>query len=243
MAACLFVSFPARPPRLKNLITYLTVESLFWHQKPAEKCAYRSAAQGVNVNLAKVYHNGEFEWQQRFIIFFPPPLSLRPIKLSFQMSSHSVTPSPWWPPQKRGKNVLWMLNREYEDPYCERVTRSSISFSLRDRHRVIISKSHSQGFRSSSLDMHSIALNFGACSSEVMIYSEWKIKRGDETQPWSLWRAPSQLTLFTPSVTLMCQLFHRPHVLFHFIFSAYASCCLMATNPLPEKCLTLLPNG
>lgn len=153
-----------------------------------------------------------------FYDFFFSPLSLRPIKLSFQMSSHSVTPSPWWPPQKRGKNVLWMLNREYEDPYCERVTRSSISFSLRDRHRVIISKSHSQGFRSRSLDMHSIALNFGACSSEVMIYSEWKIKRGDETQPWSLWRAPSQLTLFTPSVTLMCQLFHRPHVLFHFIF-------------------------
>lgn len=115
-----------------------------------------------------------------FYYFFFSPLfpSLRPIKLSFQMPSHSVTPSPWSPPPKRGKNVLWMLNQEYEDPYCGRVTRSSISFSLWDCHRVIISRTHSQGFRCSSLDMHSIALNFGACSSEVMIYSERKIKRG-----------------------------------------------------------------
>lgn len=37
------------------------------------------------------------------------------IELSFQMPSHWVLPSPSWPPPKN-KNVLWILNRHYDDP-------------------------------------------------------------------------------------------------------------------------------
>lgn len=114
----------------------------------------------------------------RFYYFFLSP-SLRPIKLSFQMPSHSVTPSPLWPPPKRGKNVLWMLNQEYEDPYTVKGSQGLL-FHLASETvtALLLANPHSQGFRSASLDMHSIALNFGACSSKVMIYSEWKIKRG-----------------------------------------------------------------
>lgn len=133
---------------------------------------------------------------------------------------------------------------EYEDPYCGKVTRSHLSFSLRDCPWLscYYEQTNFQGFggvQCRSLDVHLMTLNLPVYSLKYMISFEWdenaicatktfmiyRFKKTGWNADLSLWRAQSRLTFFTPSVTLICQLLNT------FLHSC---CCFFSSKHLPK---------